>query len=94
MFFNYCIQIFENEIDLLIIILWKSSEKDAAFFAAGTAMAFEYLHKMDLVHRDLKPENMLIDPRGYPKVSSIRTYQYQIFISNTDTSVSVLTNTK
>lgn len=37
--------------------------KVAKFWAAQVAMAFEYLHNVDVIFRDLKPENLLVDYR-------------------------------
>ncbi|XP_030384680.1 cAMP-dependent protein kinase catalytic subunit 1-like [Scaptodrosophila lebanonensis] len=44
------------------------SESHANFYAAQIAMAFQYLHYLDLIYRDLKPENILIDAQGYVKI--------------------------
>lgn len=39
------------------------------FFGAEVALAFEYLHNLDIVYRDLKPENLLIDRNGHVRVT-------------------------
>eukprot|EP01135_Chromosphaera_perkinsii_P000658 Nk52_evm25s147 gene=Nk52_evmTU25s147 len=47
----------------------RFNEENARFFAAQVVCAFTYLHSMGVVYRDLKPENMLIDTRGYVKIT-------------------------
>lgn len=44
-------------------------ENVAQFFAAGVVVAFEYMHSKDVIYRDLKPENLLLDAKGYLKVT-------------------------
>lgn len=39
------------------------------FMNAQLLLAIEYIHKMGLVHRYLKPENVLIDYRGFVKIT-------------------------
>ena len=38
--------------------------KVAKFWAVQVALAFEYLHNVDVIFRDLKPENLLVDYRS------------------------------
>ncbi|XP_042586111.1 cGMP-dependent protein kinase 1 [Cyprinus carpio] len=47
-----------------------SLEEDAVrFYAACVLEALSVLHAKDIVHRDLKPENVLLDQRGYAKLT-------------------------
>ncbi|XP_063718473.1 cAMP-dependent protein kinase catalytic subunit beta-like [Symsagittifera roscoffensis] len=47
----------------------RFSESRSRFYGSQVLLAFEYLHYLDLIYRDLKPENLLIDHRGYVKVT-------------------------
>lgn len=47
----------------------KFSEAHSRFYAAQIVLAFEYLHYLEIIYRDLKPENLLIDSKGYLKVT-------------------------
>ncbi|XP_022919033.2 cGMP-dependent protein kinase, isozyme 1-like [Onthophagus taurus] len=44
-------------------------ESSVKFYTACVIEAFDYLHKRNCIYRDLKPENLLIDTKGYVKLT-------------------------
>jgi len=62
--------------DLFTLIGRQPSRRldDAAakFYAAGVAMALCYLHVRDLIYRTLNSENVLIDAKGYVKITDFQ----------------------
>jgi serine/threonine protein kinase len=41
------------------------------FFIACILLPLLYLHKENIIHRDLKPENLVLDDRGYIKLTDM-----------------------
>jgi len=44
-------------------------ENTAMFYAACVIEGFNYMHEHDIIYRDLKPENLVLDQRGYCKIT-------------------------
>jgi serine/threonine protein kinase len=45
------------------------NETQSQFFVACILTALEYLHLSQVVHRDIKPENLVLDHKGYLRVT-------------------------
>merc|ERR1719461_1144753 len=44
-------------------------EPASKFYAACVVQAFDYMHGRGIIYRDLKPENLVLDDKGYLKVT-------------------------
>lgn len=38
---------------------------------ACLVLGLEYMHKMNVLHRDIKPENLVMDERGYLRITDV-----------------------
>ena len=47
----------------------KFSEEETKFFLACIIISLEYIHTNNILHRDLKPENLVMDEKGYLKLT-------------------------
>ena len=45
------------------------TEEQTKFFLACLTLGLEYIHSHSLIHRDIKPENLLMDSRGYLRIT-------------------------
>ena len=47
----------------------KFSEEQTRFFICGIIIALEYIHSNNVIHRDIKPENLVLDEKGYIRLT-------------------------
>ncbi|CEH15148.1 serine threonine kinase [Ceraceosorus bombacis] len=47
----------------------KFSPDVTRFYIATLVLAIDHLHQQKIIYRDLKPENLLLDSRGYTKIT-------------------------
>jgi len=47
----------------------KFTENQTKFFVACLLLALEYIHNNNIIHRDLKPENLVLDNKGYLRLT-------------------------
>ena len=47
----------------------KFSEEQTRFFICGIIIALEYIHGNNVIHRDVKPENLVLDNKGYIRLT-------------------------
>lgn len=45
------------------------NEETTKFFIACIVLGLEYLHTNNILHRDIKPENLVLDHKGYVKIT-------------------------
>ena len=56
----------------------RFTEQEAKFKIACIFLGLEYLHTKNIIHRDIKPENLVLDDKGYVRITDLgvaRTYR-------------------
>ena len=64
----------------------KFSEPETKFFIACIILSLEYIHTNNIIHRDLKPENLVMDNKGYVKLTDFGIAKEYVKENKTETS--------
>lgn len=54
----------------------RFSEDQTKFFIACIFLGLEYLHNNNIIHRDIKPENLVLDEKGYVRITDLGIARY------------------
>lgn len=49
----------------------RFTEQEAKFIIACIFLGLEYLHNKSIIHRDIKPENLVLDEKGYVRITDL-----------------------
>lgn len=58
----------------------------AVHVALEVADALGYAHSLGIIHRDIKPENIVLDDKGYPRITDLGIARYFRAENSADTS--------
>lgn len=49
----------------------RFSEEETKFILVCILLGLRYLHSKGIIHRDIKPENIVLDSRGYARITDL-----------------------
>jgi serine/threonine protein kinase len=64
----------------------KFKEVEARFYIGCIIVGLEYLHLNSIIHRDIKPENLVLDEKGYLRITDLGIARYMKPNNSADTS--------
>ena len=67
-------------------IIHNFTEEQSKFFMACLILGLEVIHTNNIIHRDIKPENLVLDYKGYLKVTDFGIAKKQVKQNSYETS--------
>lgn len=64
----------------------RFSEEQTKFFVACILLGLDYIHVNNILHRDIKPENLVLDDRGYVRITDFGIAKYYQKENSSETS--------
>ena len=62
------------------------SEAQTKFFIANLVLSLEYIHSQKIIHRDIKPENLVLDSKGYVRITDFGVAKINEVDNSSETS--------
>ena len=62
------------------------SEEQTRFFLACIIHSLSYIHKNNVIHRDIKPENLVLDDKGYARITDFGIAKINMKDNSSETS--------
>ena len=64
----------------------KFSEEQTRFFISCIILALKYIHSQNIIHRDIKPENLVLDQKGYLRLTDFGIAKENLTDNSSETS--------
>mgnify|MGYP002862027759 CR=1 FL=1 len=76
----------KGELFDLILSKKKLSEDEAAYYFYQLVNGLEYIHMNNIIHRDIKPENLVLDEKGYVRITDFGIAKENLPDNSSETS--------
>ena len=64
----------------------RFSEEQTKFFVGCILLGLDYIHVNNILHRDIKPENLVLDEKGYVRITDFGIGKYYQKENSSETS--------
>ena len=81
-----CVLLPGGDLRYHISIHKKFSEEQTRFFICGIILSLEYIHSKGIIHRDIKPENLVLDEKGYIRLTDFGIAKKNLEDNSSETS--------
>ena len=62
------------------------NEDQSRFFSSCILLGLEYIHNNNIIHRDIKPENLVLDEKGYVRITDFGVAKKNLRDNSSETS--------